>query len=312
MSVEWGPNVNKTYACPSFDISGPHMNCAAPCSDNTLLMTIFYVSTPLDTANWTAELTLSWIYSLVPTFLVFLPAFYALFLSRKQIPITPLIASGVVGFCSGFNTVVSKIVGLIDTPLKYRPGHDPHYMALYTELYGGYGQSCNHGLGMPSGHSCNAMGAFTWSMSELWCGWGAEQGFTKKQKLSMTLLAAIICLPCLPARIGVFDHTWAQVIVGGFEGIFVGFACFTFTRKYLGPRLQGFCKWINSVKFCPCGTSVCCSRSLVDTYWAATRPSLRESLDLSKLELGNGAGGDGSSDKQPKTPVAAVPAAQEV
>jgi len=272
-SVEWGPYMNKTMSCPSFSFVGNDMeNCAAPCSSNFILLHVFFVSTPLDSENWTAELTLSWIWSLVPTLLVFFPALFGLFGSRKRIPLTPLFAAAFVGGCSVWNLVISKFVGLADTRIKYRPGWDPHTQEQYTQLYGGFGKSCvgePHGYGFPSGHSSNAMGAFTWYVLELWRGYGVDTKMSFWGRMAWTVVAAVLCVPVMPARVGVYDHTWLQVVVGGLQGVFLGVVFYYTMRCSIGPRLPAFCVWVNDSKCCPFGSVLCFGRPLVDTYWSS-------------------------------------------
>jgi len=270
MSQSWGPYVNTTYQCPAFGFDGPHQNCAYPCSDNFFVLSIFFVSTPLDSANWNAKLTLSWLWSLIPTLLVFFPGLYALLGDRKKIPLTPLFGAAFVGFCSVWNAIMAKLVGLSDSRLKYRPGFDPMWQSYYTSLHGNYGKSCvggTHGYGMPSGHSTNAMGACTWYVLETWWGWGKDKGYSTPTKLLHTVFAVLLCMPVLPARVGVYDHTWAQVVVGGAQGTILGAIFYKLMRQVIGPKLQNVCEWVNDSKFCPFSKTLCFGRPLVDTYW---------------------------------------------
>jgi membrane-associated phospholipid phosphatase len=279
--------LNYTYACPAFGFDGPYENCAWPCSKNPLLLGLFYVSTPMDAANWTAELTICFIYSLVPTFMVLFPAFYFLAGSKKDLPILPVIGALLVAFCSIENNIVAKLIGKTNTRLKYRPGHDPQYQELFTAKYGNFGKSCNHSFGMPSGHSTNAIGGFTWVVLELWWGWGRDKGFSTNTKVLYSIIAALITWPVLPARVGVYDHLWAQVTVGGFQGILIGTCAFFLLRKYLGPRFARFCNWVNRTPWCPCGTKLCCGRPLTDSYWTGAGNSLNMGLGQDMdMELG--------------------------
>lgn len=275
-----------------YKFDGPYENCAAPCVDNWILHHIFFVSAPTRAESWDAQVTFSLIWSLVPTLLVLFPAIF-FFKTRTT---TPLIAACLIGTCSVFNKVMASLVGLSDSSYKYRPGNNPAYIALHMDHT--VEASCVKGAGMPSGHSTNAMGAFTWFVLETWRGYGVDHNWSTRFKTSMTLVAAFVCWPALPARVGIYDHTWAQVTAGGGQGIIVGCIAYALLRTCIGPHLRRCCEILNDRKNCfGCFLSRT-GLTISDSYWKHTgeevgavqapeKPGLYIESDVSKVMCTN-------------------------
>lgn len=87
-----------------------------------------------------------------------------------------------------------------------------------------YIASIHVGPGMPAGHACIAIGTWTWLMLEVWFGYGTHSAssYSTRKKLTLSLLASVICLPVPFAGIGLYDHTGIQVIFGALEGFLLG------------------------------------------------------------------------------------------
>jgi hypothetical protein len=139
--------------CPDFDYFGPHINCQAPCSQNTILLKAFYVSVPTDFGVWNIKVALSFLWSLVPTLLVI--AYFLAFAFRGDM--IHLVAGVYIMCLSVINSMFATLIGMGGSKYSDRPEG-----------------SCNESKGLPSGHSCNAIGTFTYMVLEIWFGCGKD------------------------------------------------------------------------------------------------------------------------------------------
>jgi membrane-associated phospholipid phosphatase len=171
--------------------NGPLVNCLAPCVEDYLwILTSLFGSLPKERQDWDVLVGFSFVWSLIPTLIVMISGF-TLILKRNTTPL-------VIAMLGAGSSIVNKLISLpIASAIAEQYSHRP---------IGG----CIHGHGMPSGHTTNAYAVFTWIALELLMpgGYGSRGKLTPKQKLGFVALSAFLCLPVLPARVGIYDHTW--------------------------------------------------------------------------------------------------------
>jgi membrane-associated phospholipid phosphatase len=171
--------------------NGPITNCLAPCIENYLwILTSLFGSFPEKGDDWDALVVFSYIWSLVPSLIVIGCGFT--FLVKRST--TPLL----IAMLGAGSSAVNKSISL------------PIAAAIADQYSARPKGSCVHGHGMPSGHVTNAYAIFTWITLELLTssGYGSRRKLATNRKLGLFSLAAFLCLPVVPARVGVYDHTW--------------------------------------------------------------------------------------------------------
>ena len=270
MGGDLRPTPEQLASCSFTDggIDGPLVNCLYPCKMEYLgpgMLTDSFGSLPIDADDWTAAVTLSYIWSLVPSLVVIVCAIVGLVRRTNS----PLLVAILGGACSIINKMVStRIAAAIDDKYSYRP----------------LGSCLHQGKAMPSGHVTNAYGIWIWFLLETLSanGYGARQGWTAKQKACRIAMATIVLLPVLPARVGIYDHTWAQVIAGCVQGILFGAAFFACMQCCYRRAAFAIAKGAERILTCP---GLAKRLTLSETYWPP----------------------DGVGDDIPLSPVAALP-----